>query len=192
MTRRRALGALAGLAAAGVALLAEWRAGLLTTLTEKLAPRPDSASLVGRLSGRALDNVVAFGESLVEGRVLSGAERMFLLEHVEYRAANTPGYRALYEVTSHRLDELTGRRFAALSIDDRIAVLSAHRLDAYNVRRREYLVPFGRRDLAIRSLVARDLVDGYYRSPAGWLAVGYSAFPGRCGELTRYTRAESS
>jgi hypothetical protein len=39
--------------------------------------------------------------------------------------------------------------------------------------------------------VVRDLVGGYYNSPAGWAVVGYAHFPGRCGDLGRYVRPEA-
>jgi hypothetical protein len=43
----------------------------------------------------------------------------------------------------------------------------------------------------VRTRVIPDLIEGYWGSPAGWAAVGYEAFPGRCGDLTRYTRSEA-
>jgi len=44
---------------------------------------------------------------------------------------------------------------------------------------------------AIRTRAVPDLIGGYYGSPAGWAVVGYTTFPGRCEDLTRYVRAES-
>lgn len=64
ITRRRALGALAGLTAGATVLLAEWRAGWVSDLAARLAPRPDSSSPVGRLNGHELDNVIAFGADI--------------------------------------------------------------------------------------------------------------------------------
>jgi len=43
----------------------------------------------------------------------------------------------------------------------------------------------------VREKAVPDLINGYWRSPAGWAAVGYGVFPGRCGDLTRYTRPEA-
>ena len=45
--------------------------------------------------------------------------------------------------------------------------------------------------LAIRSRVIPDLIEGYWSSPAGWAAVGYTTFPGLCGSLARYTRSDA-
>ena len=42
----------------------------------------------------------------------------------------------------------------------------------------------------IRTQAAPDLIGAYYASASGWEVVGYSTFPGRCGDLSRYTAPE--
>ena len=43
---------------------------------------------------------------------------------------------------------------------------------------------------AVLTRAVKDLIGGYYSYPAGWATVGYDTFPGRCGDLMRYTRPE--
>jgi hypothetical protein len=50
---------------------------------------------------------------------------------------------------------------------------------------------FRRRAVAIERILVPDLIRGYYESAAGWALVGYSTFPGQCGDLASYTRAEA-
>ncbi len=64
-------------------------------------------------------------------------------------------------------------------------------LAASGVRPGEDLGRFPDEMRSLRTRAVPDLIGGYYASPAGWAAVGYDTFPGRCGELTRYTRPES-
>jgi hypothetical protein len=55
----------------------------------------------------------------------------------------------------------------------------------------ECLLPFRREELTVRALAVPELIAGYYRCAAGWAVVGYVAYPGRCGDPRRYTRAEA-
>ena len=49
------------------------------------------------------------------------------------------------------------------------------------------LGPFPDDASLVRTRVVPNLIAGYYASPAGWAVVGYDVFPGRCGDLARYT-----
>jgi hypothetical protein len=145
----------------------------------------------GILSSADLEDLVAFAEVLVQGRALGSAERGYVVEHIEDRARQNPEYLALYQTTARTLERLAGRRVSSLDIRERIELATRHRLGDQRALAGEDLGPFAEEVRAVRKRAARDLIDGYYRSPAGWAVVDYATFPGRCGDLTRYTRAES-
>jgi hypothetical protein len=155
--------------------------------SESNEPAPDSPSGSRRLSSVEVADLVAFGEVLVEGRTLAPAGRRYLVEHVEERSARSPEYLALYRTAVSILDRVAGRRFATLEVPERIDLVTRHRLAATQARG-ETLSEEMR---ALRTRVVPDLIRGYYGSPAGWAAVGYDQFPGRCGDLARYTHPEA-
>jgi len=150
----------------------------------------EAASKAGELSGAELDDLIAFGEVLVEGRMLSPTERGFLLEHIEDRLKHTPGHLSLYRTTVRTLERLAGRPFARLDLPERVELITRHRLGASQTSVEEAPGPFSSEMQAIRKQIVEDLIGGYYGSAAGWAIAGYQMFPGRCGDLTRYTRAE--
>ena len=172
-------------------LLLLWRPRRLARLVSlRFKPRLD-ATAPGVLSKREMETIVAFAAVLVEGRELDAQEASHVVEHVTDKAGKTPGYLALYRKTAGLLDRLAGAPFSSLSLERRIGLMTQHRFTDYDVRIREYLLPYGRETLTVRALAVPDLIGGYYFSPAGWAAVGYRAFPGRCGDLMRYTSAEA-
>ena len=155
-------------------------------------PRPAEATLdapseSALLTGAEREDLVAFGEVLVEGQTLAPAGRRYLLEHIEDRTTRSSDYRSLYRTAASTLHRLAGRQFATLEIRERIDLIGRYRL-AVAPGRGEELADEMR---ALRMRVVPDLIRGYYGSPAGWAAVGYETFPGRCGDLTRYTRREA-
>jgi hypothetical protein len=155
------------------------------------APGPD-APATGPLSAHEMEDLLAFAEILVEGRPLEPVERGYLTAHIEDRVARLPASLSLYRRTVTLLGRLAGTRFSALDRSERVALVAHHRLSSHDVRPGETLGPFPDDIRAVRGRVVRDLIGGYYGSPAGWTIVGYTAvFPGRCGELERYTRPES-
>ena len=139
-----------------------------------------------------MENLVALAEVLVQGRALSPSERGRLVEVINDRALNTPGYLSLYRLTASVLDRLAHKRFADLSLPERTDLVLRHRLlpdgdpDTPSSPPPSVTEPEG----AVREIAVPDLIAGYYRSPAGWAVVGYETFPGRCGDLVRYTRPE--
>jgi hypothetical protein len=153
--------------------------------------RPAERSTTRTLSGAELEDLVAFGEALVDGRTLAPRERRYLAEHLEYRTTRSPEYLSLYRTTAGTLEHLAGRRFAHLEMNERMELIARHHLAASGVRPGEDLGQFPDEMRSLRTRAVPDLIGGYYASPAGWAAVGYDTFPGRCGELTRYTRPES-
>jgi len=191
VTRRRILQLLIGATGSALVLLFFWRPQRLAHLvSRRFKPRLD-ATAPGVLSEREMQTIVAFTAVLVEGRELNTHEAGYVVEHVTDKAGKTPGYLSLYQKTAALLDRLAGAPFSSLSLEQRIGLMMRHRLTDSDVRIRECLRPWGRETLAVRALAVPDLIGGYYLSPAGWAAVGYEAFPSRCGDLTRYTSAEA-
>ena len=169
--------------------------GLMGCMSGRAAgPVPDvldAQSKPGALSGAELEDLVAFAETVVEGRTLTPADRGYMVQHIEDRTRQSPEYLSLYRTTARTLDRLAGRRVASLELRDRIELAARHRLGDQRVLPGEDLGPFAEEVRALRTRAVGDLIEGYYRSPAGWAVVGYATFPGRCGDLTRYTRPES-
>jgi hypothetical protein len=154
--------------------------------TPLVAPSPTAM-----LSAAVIEDLLAFGELVVEGRALSPVERRYLAEHIEDRAQQEAGYYiSLYLTTVEYLTKLAGARFSELDLDQRIALAARHRLMSSRVLPDEDLGPFPEEVRAVRTQVIPDLISGYYTSPAGWAIVGYDTFPGRCGDLARYTGPE--
>ena len=142
------------------------------------------------LSAPDLEDLVAFAEVLVEGRALSPDERRHLVEHVETRIRLNAWYLTLYRTSIASINQVAGGRVSALDLDARTAVLLRHRLTAAAIAPDEDLGPLAEQVRTVRTRAVPDLIAGYYGSPVGWAAVGYDTFPGTCGDLARYTRAE--
>lgn len=173
-------------------LLGGWSSGLAWNLAAGSVRTVLAApSRKGTLSRAEMEDLVAFAEVLVEGRTLAPAERGYLVEHIEDRTKRHPEYLPLYRETVRTLDHLAGRRVASLGIQERNDLVARHRLAATEVWPGENLGPLPEQMRTLRTRAVPDLIGGYYGSAAGWAAVGYATFPGRCGDLTRYTRQES-
>jgi hypothetical protein len=151
-----------------------------------VAPSPTTM-----LSASVIEDLLAFGELMVEGETLSPVERRYLADHIEDQLQQESGYYvSLYLTTVEYLAKLAGVRFSELDLDQRIALVARHRLMSPRVLPDEDLGPFPEDVRAVRTQVVPDLIRGYYSSPAGWTIVGYDTFPGRCGDLARYTGPE--
>jgi hypothetical protein len=154
--------------------------------TPLVAPLPTAT-----LSASAIEDLLAFGELVVEGRIVSPVERRYLADHIEDRSQQELGYYvSLYLTTVKCLAKLAGARFSELDLDQRLALIARHRLMSSRVLPDEDLGLFPEDVRAVRTQVVPDLISGYYGSPAGWAVVGYDTFPGRCGDLARYTGPE--
>ena len=161
-------------------------------LGEQVAADPPAPSSgTPGLSATELDALVGFGEVLVEGRTLPPAERDHLVGHIKESAQSSPEALALYRTTAALLERLAEGRFARLEIAERVALVGRHRLDVRGGSSDQDLGNLGAEERAVRTRAVPDLINGYWRSPAGWAAVAYQTFPGRCGHLTRYTRPEA-
>jgi len=143
------------------------------------------------LSGSQVENLVRFAEVLVGDSPLSRVERDDLVDHIERRTKQGGGYYLeLYRKTARLLDRLARARFSSLGFTQRVALITRHRIFSSDVRPGENLGAFPDDTREVRTRAVPDLIGGYYASPAGWAVVGYSAFPGRCGDLARYTSPE--
>lgn len=134
---------------------------------------------------------MAFAEMLVADGPLSAAERDYLVEHIERRTTQGGGYYLeLYRTSVGLLERLAGARFSSLDFSRRLALITRYRLSSSVVHPEEHLSRFPKEVREVRTRAVPDLIGGYYASPAGWAVVGYSAFPGTCGDLARYTSSE--
>ena len=187
MTRRslmrRALLALA----AGPALIGcASRRGPSPPVPTVFAPAPKT----GPLSVAEIENLVAFGELVVEGETVPLGQRWFLIEYIDDRTKHSAQYLSLYRAAASTLDRLAGRRFTSLEVGERLELIARHGLAGRRVLPGDDLGPLSTEMRTLRARVVPDLIRGYYGSAAGWAVVGYQTFPGRCGDLTRYTRPE--
>jgi hypothetical protein len=168
--------------------------GLIGCVSRRGAERASPAIRAGpepasELSRAEIADLIAFGEALVEGRTLDLAERQFLADYIADRMKRNPGYLALYRTTVRTLVRLAGRPFASLEVHERLQLIARYRLVGSPEPGGEDLGPLPAEMHALRMQAVPDLIRGYYASPAGWAVVGYQTFPGRCGDLMRYTRA---
>src|SRR5262249_11360458 len=120
VTRRSLMRGL--LVALGVDPVALWR---MRGRGDKAAAAPPpplvAPSPTALLSASVLEDLLAFGELVVEGRTLSAVERRYLAEYIEDRAQQESGYYAsLYRTTVEYLAKLAGARFSELDLDQRI------------------------------------------------------------------------
>jgi hypothetical protein len=151
----------------------------------------DPGSTIGPLSVEELEDLVAFGEILVKGETFATAERRLFVEYIEDQTGRRPEFLAAYRTTVQTLGVLAGRRFASLGIRERTELVDHHHLADRQLGPEPDVGQFPTEIRTIRTRVAKDLIGGYYGSSAGWAVVGYQTFPGRCGDVRRYTRAES-
>ena len=149
------------------------------------------ADAAAALSRPQVEDLVAFAEILVGDGPLPPAERDYLVEHIERRTTQGGGYYLeLYRTSVGLLERLAGARFSSLDFARRLALITHYRLSSSTVRPEDTLGRFPREVREVRTRAVPDLIGGYYASPAGWAIVGYSAFPGTCGDLARYTSSE--
>ena len=191
LTRRRLLQASLFIVFGTIYLALLWRSKWLRGVARRFfEPRLDASSPTGTLSNDEKETILSFAEVLVKEKTFDMPERRYLIEYIDYRTRNTPGYYSLYRTTARLLNHLTQTRFSNLDLRSRATLLVRQRLISYPVRTGEFLLPFQRKELTIRGHAVPDLIRGYYNSPAGWDLVGYKIFPGRCSNLIRYTQPE--
>jgi len=158
--------------------------GFSATAAAAAEPAPE-------LTAPEIDDLIAFAEVLVEGRPLSADERKVLVDHIEYRITQGGGYYLeLYRTTAQLVNRLARAQFSSLDVAGRIAVMTRNRLTSPNVLPEEQRGGISDDTRAVRTRAVPDLIGGYYGSDVGWAAVGYDTFPGRCGDLARYTNPE--
>jgi hypothetical protein len=156
-----------------------------------LARPAHAATPPSKLSEAELQDLVAFAELLVVGRALLPTERDALAASIEEHVARVPDHLELCRTTVTLLQALAGRPFSSLDVTERVGLITRHRLNSPDAGSGENVGPLAAATRLVRTRARRELIADYYRSPAGWAAVGYDVFPGRCGDLARYTRPES-
>jgi len=171
---------------------ARWLGGRARAGDAFAAASPDAETNAGRLTREGIEDLVALAEILVADGSLPAGERAYLVQHVEMRTTQGGGYYlSLYRTTVSLLGHLAGTPFSRLEVEERMALVTRHRLNVSELGAREVLGLFPDEMRQVRTRAVPDLVGGYYASPAGWAVVGYdAAFPGRCGDPMRYTRPE--
>jgi hypothetical protein len=166
---------------------------IFNRIRERLTPRLNTTTGVGRLDEEALTEIHALFQVLTAEQGLS-RERCRAV--VDQRTAR-PGYLRAYRSGVRLLRAaalLVGRRTSFAALDERQRELALRLLmRRYPHRSRE---PRWRRRLritgshldpvltpsmllAFREFVARDLLAAYYSGPEGWATVGYDEYPGR-------------
>jgi hypothetical protein len=151
-----------------------------------LVPSMVRASEPPMLSAAEVDVLVAFAEVLADGQPLGADERRDLAASLQHASQADPDRRAAHRTTVQVLARRAGATFADLDFDGRVALVRRYGLD---VRRQPAGAPADAEDVeAVRTRSIPNLIAAYWASAAGWTALGYQAFPGRCGDLTRYTR----
>jgi hypothetical protein len=121
---------------------------------------------------------------------LSPVERAAFVGELEARAARGSDSLALYRTAVSLLERLAGRRFSTLDVPARLELIARYRLDSSHVRPGDDFGPYADDMRRVRLAAVRALIADYYSSSAGWAIVGYTVFPGVCGNLERYTRAQ--
>ncbi len=170
-----------------------WLSGCVSRFLEnELSPQPlrslDPEAGTGSLTKAEMEDLVAFGEVVVEGRTVARAERECIVEFIEDQTRSSPEYLSLCKTAASIFDRVAGRRFSSLDIHERLDLIARHGLAGWPGRLEMDPAP---EILSFRRRLVPDLIRAYYASPAGWADVGYESFPGRCGSLTRYTRPDA-
>ena len=167
-----------------------WLTGCVSRrATSAVAPGLGPPAKGEPLSAAETDTLVTFGEILVEGRTLATTERRILADYIADRTTQSAESLSLYRMAARTLDRLAGQPFAKLGLRERRELIEREGLAGQRANPENDLGgPVAHR--TVRTRMVPDLVRGYYRSVAGWAVVGYETFPGRCGDLTRYTRRE--
>jgi len=158
-------------------------------LSRAFRPALDPTAATGSLPSASLATLLAFAEVVAVGETLQGAGIEAVQASLQEGATTRPGHRALCEAAAALLDRVAGGRFATRSVEERTAIVAAHRLAEHPVGRLELLSPRNRVALAVRDLLVPELITAYWDSPSGWAEVGYRRPYGECGQGREYTRA---
>src|SRR5690349_9085684 len=135
-------------------------------------------------SARDLDDLVALGEVLVADEPLSREAHAQFREQIGHRAGGETAAAAAYPGAGALLRRLAGTRLATLDDAARRRLVRGLGLDT---RDRHASTAAARE---VRERLVPELITAFYACPAGWAIVGYTVFPGRCGDLGRYTGPE--
>jgi hypothetical protein len=176
------------LSGVGLAFAAErWRWPWALTLKRRLLPvvELDTSAATGLLAADEMDAVIGLAEVLLPPDQPFDAR--FFSAHVNRRTSRDAGYLPAYREAARQLLDLGHRYqsaeipFGGLPRHERNGILEIlltpyAATNRFMKRAEPIFVSESRQRL--RRFVVRDLLDAWYRSPAGWAVVGYMHFPG--------------
>jgi hypothetical protein len=202
-------GLLASAASAGIALLLGRREVKARYLSSSWVQKTrgrllgvDTGSGTGSLSPDMERRLWSLAVVLLPSQI-DPVGRSAVMEHLRWRASESPGYRAAVAQGVALLDRETKRRFpkrerfGALSRDDANRVLASliagiKPYPRFRELPRDLLLSFldrGRIErFRLRRHVVSEILHAYYQSGAGWALVGYDTYPGLCGGPGSYSR----
>lgn len=151
----------------------------------------DAVASAAKLTAADIDTLLALAEVAARGRAFSLDERRAVSDEIGYWARQSADQRDYYHIAVRLLDRLARRPFARLRLDDRIQLVDRYRLNVRAVPPAEDPVSAGRDARIVRERVVPNLIEAYWGSAAGWVALQYMTFPGRCGDLVQYTRSDA-
>jgi hypothetical protein len=117
-------------------------------------------------------------------------ERRAVSDEIRYWALQGSDQRDYYRAGVRLLDRLARRRFSRMPFDERRQLVERYRLNVRSVPLADEPVPAAQEARIVRERVVPILIEAYWGSAAGWVALQYTTFPGRCGDLVQYTRSE--
>ena len=165
----------------------------------------DPVAAPGLLSGEEERALWTLALVVLPTAAASAEVKQLVLEHLRWRSAEVPGFRAEFTSAIAALDQRATRmtpdaaRFADLSRRDaeRTVAPMLRGLHAGG-RRPNHLFPIDalrltldadfRERFRLRRHVVNEILHAYYASHLGWASVRYDVYPGACGGAEAYTR----
>jgi Gluconate 2-dehydrogenase subunit 3 len=199
LARRRFLRSLALAPVVGtLAVSGLGSAGLTSRIRKPFQPRLRNSPR-GSLRDDEFRNIAAFGEVLIPADDTPGVDEAWVRDYVDRQTTARAGWLEEYRSAASLLDRLAseaGQRepFSTLpfSVRDSIVRQSfpGNGTFAQWVFQLSICTTPGRQKMRAWTLVARDLIDGFYGSPGGWAVIGYTNYPGTAAQDPRgYTQA---
>jgi hypothetical protein len=198
LARRRFLRSL--LLAPVVGTLAVWRfdpVGLTSRIRKPFQPRLRNSPR-GSLRDDEFRNIAAFGEVLIPVDDTPGADEAWVRDYVDRQTTARAGWLEEYRSAANLLDRLASEAgqkepFSTLPFPVRDRIVSQNFPGNGTLAQWTFDLSIctaaGRQKMRAWTLVARDLIDGFYGSPGGWAVIGYTNYPGTAAQDPRgYTQ----
>ncbi len=197
LSRRSLLKALAMLTlgtAAGTVAVQRWGDRVFTPLHRLRQAQKDAVlptAPTGTLAAPTLQSLLAVTETLAATALaLDHYERYF-----QWRAANLPGYNALYEQFVTALNRLAQQRARIAFVDCDVAVRRQLLAKVFTVRARSrgqfgrlQSALFDREWLLFDQFIVREIFQLFVKTSA-WVVLGYESWPGTPRGLEHYRQA---